>query len=58
MKITYKDISIVKFNYLEYKCFTMVNGYLFERKYYGFSKKNVLKRFHEDANEQSKIIGL
>jgi len=39
MKITYKDISIVKFNYLEYKCSTMVNGYLFERKYYGFSKK-------------------
>jgi hypothetical protein len=36
----------------------MVNGYLFGRKYYGFSKKLVLKRFHEDANEQAQIIGL
>ena len=58
MKITYKDINIVKFYHLEYKCSTIVNGYLFERKYSGFNKKTVLNKFHKEANEQYKIIGL
>lgn len=50
-KITYKDITVSKDRYGNYVCSCRLNGYLYEEVYIFFSKKEALKKFHEEVNK-------
>jgi len=51
-KVTYKDISVNKIRGGYYLCSAMVNGYLVERKYLYYTKREARYLFHKVANSE------
>lgn len=50
-KITYKDINVSKDKYGNYDCSCHLNGRLYSTVYIFFTKKEALKKFHEEVNK-------
>ena len=50
MRITYNDITIERGQYGQYIVSALVDGYLWQEQYYGYTKREALKDAHADLN--------
>ena len=50
MRVTYNDITIERGQYGQYVVSAIVDGYLWQKQYYGCTKRKALKDAHAELN--------
>ena len=50
MRVTYNDISIERGQYGQYVVSAIVDGYLWQKQYYGYTKRKALRDAHAEVN--------
>ena len=57
MRITYNDITIERGQHGQYIVSAIVDGYLWQKQYYGYTKRKALRDAHAEVNSELVPIG-